>query len=57
MELLMDFAAVVFLSEAQILNPPPQYTVCVYVSSRVYCILIHTGRGGGGGFSCTMEKV
>jgi hypothetical protein len=32
------------LSEAQNPKPPPPLTHCI----RVYCILIHTGKGGGG---------
>jgi hypothetical protein len=40
----MYFAAGVYLSEAQ--NPiPPPFTHCM----RVYSILIHRGKGGGGG--------
>ncbi len=43
----MDFAAGVYLSEApsppMTLYPPP-LTHCILV----YCILIHTGKGGGG---------
>jgi hypothetical protein len=39
MDLLRDFAAGVYLFEAQ--NPTPHRI-------RVYCILIHTGKGGGG---------
>jgi hypothetical protein len=42
-DLKRDFAAGVYLSEAQ--NPiPPPHTHCV----RVYSILIHTGKGRGG---------
>jgi hypothetical protein len=46
-----DFAAGVFLSEAQ--NPIPinPLTHCI----RVHSTLIHTGNGGGGE-SCTREK-
>jgi hypothetical protein len=38
-----DFAAGVYLSETQ--NPiPPSHTHCI----RIYSILIHTGKSGGG---------
>ncbi len=38
------FAAGVYLSEAKNPIPPPPLTNCI----RVYSILIHTGKGGGG---------
>ncbi len=47
-DLLMDFAAGVYLSEDQNLIhrlPPPPYTT---YSTRVYSILFHTGKGMGG---------
>jgi len=46
-----DFAAGVYLSEAQ--NPIPPLTYCI----RVYSILIHTGKGGRGEERGTREKV
>ncbi len=41
-ELLRDFATGVYLSEAQ--NPISP----LHIVKCVYCILIHTGGGGGG---------
>ncbi len=43
-KIYMDFAAGIYLSEAQNPIPPPLHTVYVYT---VYSILIHTGKGGG----------
>ena len=46
-DLFRDFAAGVYLSEAQ--NPipsPPPYTLYIYVYT-LYSILIHTGKGEG----------
>jgi hypothetical protein len=42
-DMLRDFAAGVYLSEAQN-HIPPSLTHCIHV----YKILIHTGKGGGG---------
>jgi hypothetical protein len=44
----MDFAAGVYLSEAPSppMTPYSPLTHCI----RVYCILIHTAKGGGGEF-------
>jgi hypothetical protein len=41
-DLLRDFAAGVYLFEAQ--NTIPPYTLCIHV----YSILIHKGKGEGG---------
>jgi hypothetical protein len=41
-DLERDFAASIYLSEAQ--NPIPPLTHCI----RLYSVLIHTGKGGGG---------
>ncbi len=53
-DLYRDFAAVVYLSEAHSppMTPlPPSLAHCM----RVYCILIHEGKGGGR--ELTREKV
>jgi hypothetical protein len=48
-DLQRDFAAGVYRAEAQnfILPPPPHFHT-VYMYTVPYCILIHTGKGGGG---------
>ena len=45
-DLKRDFAADVYLYEAQTHTPSPLNTVYVY--RRQYTVLIHTGRGGRG---------
>ncbi len=47
-----DFAADVYLFDAQDPISPPLHTVYVYTAH----IFIHTGKGGGGGESWTREE-